>query len=166
MKRLPLLAIILAIASPAPALLFGAGVIFFPAGQPAPGAGTGAASGPMMALAAYCGLLLAFGGAVHWGLALDRPVLLAASGTASADTRRLLTGAIPLPVAWLGIQILYMGHAVAGLIILMAGFGGLFAAERAAWRRGELPSGYLALRLWITAVTLSCLALIVLTRLA
>ena len=60
----------------------------------------------------------------------------------------------------------FLGHVPFGLAVLLAGFFGLFLAERAAWRRGELPSGYLALRLWLTAVFMACLGLAMLVSLS
>ncbi|MBB2156501.1 DUF3429 domain-containing protein [Gluconacetobacter diazotrophicus] len=156
MKRLPLLAIIMGIASPFPAIVCTAALLFYPSDRPLPGL--------TMALVAYLALMLAFSGAVHWGLALDRPAVVTASPTTRTDNRRMLTGGVPLPVGWLAILATFLGHAGAGLAILLAGFAGLFLAERAAWRRGELPSGYLALRLCMTAVIMTCLAVALLAR--
>jgi Protein of unknown function (DUF3429) len=158
MKRLPLPTIIMGIASPFPAIVAAAAILFFPAARPLPGL--------TMALVGYAALLLAFSGAVHWGLALDRPVVITTSAPATrTDARRMLMGGIPLPVGWLAIQATALGHDATGLAILLAGFGGLFLAERAAWRRGELPSGYLALRLCMTAIIMTSLTVAFLARL-
>ncbi|GBQ31742.1 hypothetical protein AA13594_2172 [Gluconacetobacter azotocaptans DSM 13594] len=157
MKRLPLLAIIMGIVSLFPVIVCSAGVIFFPADRPVPG--------PMMALVEYSALLLAFSGAIHWGLALESPAILSAPGTARTDNRRLLLGGLPVLIGWLAIHVTFLGHMTTGLAVLLAGFGGVFLAERAAWRRGDLPSGYLALRLCVTVVVLTCLAAVLLSRL-
>ncbi|MBB2201689.1 DUF3429 domain-containing protein [Gluconacetobacter tumulisoli] len=157
MKRLPLLAIIMGIVSLFPVIVCSVGVIFFPADRPVPG--------PMMALVEYSALLLAFTGAVHWGLALEAPAILSAPGTARTDNRRLLLGGLPVLIGWLAIHLTFLGHTAAALAVLLAAFGGIFLMERAAWRRGELPSGYLALRLCITVVVLTCLLAVFLARL-
>lgn len=156
MKRLPLPTVLMGIVSPIPAVICAVGGLF-----------SAAVPGMTMALVEYAALLLTFGGAVHWGLALDRPTLITgARGNTRRDTTRLMMGALPLPVAWLACHATFLGHATLGLAMLLAGFFGLFLAERAAWRRGELPSGYLALRLWVTALFMACLGLAMLVRIA
>ncbi|MFT8775605.1 MAG: DUF3429 domain-containing protein [Gluconacetobacter liquefaciens] len=157
MKRLPLPTVLMGIVSPIPAIVLAVGGLF----------SSDAVPGMTMGLVEYAALVLAFSGAVHWGLALDRPMLI--TGTrldAGRDNRRLLMGALPLPLGWLACHATFLGHVPIGLAVLLAGFFGLFLAERAAWRRGELPSGYLALRLWLTAVFMACLGLAMLVSLS
>ncbi|GAA4494198.1 DUF3429 domain-containing protein [Gluconacetobacter tumulicola] len=157
MKRLPLPTVLMGIVSPVPAIIFAVGSLF----------STSAVPGMTMGLVEYAALLLAFSGAVHWGLALDRPTLImGARHDARGDRLRLVRGALPLPVGWLACHATFLGHVAIGLAVLLAGFFGLFLAERAAWRRGELPSGYLALRLWVTSVFMACLGLAMLVRIA
>ncbi|MBB2204320.1 DUF3429 domain-containing protein [Gluconacetobacter takamatsuzukensis] len=157
MKRLPLPTVLMGIVSPVPAVILAVGGLFSSAAVP----------GMTMGLVEYAALLLAFSGAVHWGLALDRPTLITGGRLdARRDNRRLMIGALPLPVGWLACHMTFLGHVPVGLAILLAGFFGLFLAERAAWRRGELPSGYLALRLWLTAIFMACLGLALLVSLA
>ncbi|GAA4476565.1 DUF3429 domain-containing protein [Gluconacetobacter asukensis] len=157
MKRLPLPTVLMGIVSPVPAIIFAVGSLF----------STAAVPGMTMGLVEYAALLLAFSGAVHWGLALDRPTLImGARHDPRGDRLRLVRGALPLPVGWLACHATFLGHVTIGLAVLLAGFFGLFLAERAAWRRGELPSGYLALRLWVTSVFMACLGLAMLVRIA
>ncbi|GBQ31786.1 DUF3429 domain-containing protein [Gluconacetobacter sacchari] len=157
MKRLPLPTVLMGIVSPLPAIVLAVGGLFSTADVP----------GTTMGLVEYAALLLAFSGAVHWGLALDRPTLITGKRLDTRrDDRRLMIGGLPLPVGWVACHATFLGHVTLGLAALMAGFFGLFLAERAAWRRGELPSGYLALRLWVTAIFMACLGLAMLIRLA
>lgn len=157
MKRLPLPTVLMGIVSPVPAIIFAVGGLFSTAIVP----------GMTMGLVEYAALVLAFSGAVHWGLALDRPTLITGGRhDARGDRLRLVRGGLPLPVGWLACHATFLGHVTIGLAVLLAGFFGLFLAERAAWRRGELPSGYLALRLWVTSVFMACLGLAMLIRIA
>lgn len=94
-----------------------------------PGAGT--------ALAAYGATILAFLGAVHWGLALAAP-----AAERGADWGRLGLGVVPALVAWVALLL----PLPAGLGLLAAGLLGTAAAETAAARAGLVPRAYLGLR--------------------
>jgi hypothetical protein len=96
----------------------------------------------LAALIAYGAVILAFLGAVHWGLAL--------AASAEAETRhartRLTLGVVPALVGW-GALLL---PAWAGLTVLIAGFLGVWAAEEGGGREGLVPSRYLWLRRLLT----------------
>ena len=96
----------------------------------------------LAALIAYGAVILAFLGAVHWGLTL--------AATAEAETRhartRLTLGVVPAMVGW-GALLL---PAWAGLTVLIAGFLGVWAAEESAARDGLVPIRYLWLRRLLT----------------
>jgi hypothetical protein len=120
---------------PAPARLLGpAGLIPF-AGLAIgvwtgwPGAGT--------ALAAYGATILAFLGAVHWGLALRAP-----ASEHGADWGRIGLGVVPALVAWVALLL----PLPAGLGLLALGILATAAAETVAARAGLVPRAYLGLR--------------------
>ena len=96
----------------------------------------------LRALIAYGAVILAFLGAVHWGLAL--------TATAESETRhartRLTLGVVPALVGW-GALLL---PAWLGLVALIAGFLAVWAAEESASREGLVPSRYLWLRRLLT----------------
>lgn len=96
----------------------------------------------LVALIAYGAVILAFLGAVHWGLAL--------AATAEAETRhartRLTLGVVPALIGW-GALLL---PSWAGLTVLIAGFLGVWAAEESGAREGLVPSRYLWLRRLLT----------------
>lgn len=126
---------------PTPARLLGpAGLIPFAALAAGIWAGW-AGAGP--ALAAYGATILAFLGAVHWGLAL------AAAGTAGeTDERiawgRLGLGVVPSLVAWVALLL----PLAAGLVLLALGILITALIETAAARAGLVPRAYLGLR-WL-----------------
>lgn len=133
---------------PAPARLLGpAGLIPF-AGLTAgvwlgwPGAAFG--------LAAYGATILAFLGAVHWGLALAAP-----PAERGADWLRFGLGVIPALVAWLALLL----PPALGLGLLALGILVTAATETVAARRGLLPEYYLRLRWLLSAGAASCLVI-------
>lgn len=96
----------------------------------------------LSALVAYGAVILAFLGAVHWGLAL--------AATDEAETRhaqaRLTLGVVPALVGW-GALLL---PPWAGLTVLIGGFLAVWAAEESGAREGLVPSRYLWLRRLLT----------------
>ena len=91
------------------------------------------------AMAAYGATILAFLGAVHWGLALAAPEV--------ATRERLVGGVIPSLVAWVGLLL----PAPYGLVLIGLGLLVLVVVETIATRRGLLPGAYLRLR-WLLSV--------------
>ncbi|TQF79402.1 DUF3429 domain-containing protein [Elioraea sp. Yellowstone] len=96
----------------------------------------------LAALIAYGAVILAFLGAVHWGLAL--------AATAEAETRhartRLTLGVVPALIGW-GALLL---PPWAGLTVLICGFLAVWATEEGASREGLVPARYLWLRRLLT----------------
>lgn len=95
---------------------------------------------------AYGALVLAFLGAVHWGLAM-------AQGDA-ANWRRLGLAVVPVP---LGLLALVFPSGL-GLVTLALGFAGMFFADLRAVAAGRAPAWYKVLRKPLTALVLVCLA--------
>ena len=104
----------------------------------------------LVALIAYGAVILAFLGAVHWGLAF--------AATAEAETRhartRLTLGVVPALIGW-GALLL---PAWAGLTVLIAGFLAVWAAEESGAREGLVPSRYLWLRRLLTLAVVAILS--------
>lgn len=133
-------------ALPAPARLLGpAGLIPFLGLAASAWGGAGWAP---PALAAYGATILAFLGAVHWGLALRAP----AAEQASAWPR-LGLGVLPALLGWAALLL----PAAPGLLLLAFGLLATAAVETLAARRGLLPPAYLRLRWLLSAVAAGCL---------
>lgn len=131
---------------PAPAWLLGpAGLIPFAVLAIGVWAGWPGA-GP--ALAAYGATILAFLGAVHWGLALR-----ATPGEAHAAWGRLGLGVVPALVAWVALLL----PMAAGLGLLAAAILATAAIETLASRAGLVPPAYLRLRWLLSAGAAACL---------
>jgi len=97
------------------------------------------------ALAAYGATILAFLGAVHWGLALAAP---------APGPGRFLLGVLPQLVGWVALLL----PLRPGLALLAAAMLVTAAAESLAARAGLVPVGYLRLR-WVLSVgAAGCLA--------
>jgi len=97
------------------------------------------------ALAAYGATILAFLGAVHWGLALAAPGV--------ADRLRLIGGVAPALLAWVALLLpVRLGLGLLGLAILA-----LVVAETLAARRGLLSRPYVRLRWVLSVVAAACL---------
>lgn len=144
---------------PFPALWLGlAGLLPFAAGAAGavlgPAAWRGAA---LAALIAYGAVILAFLGAVHWGLAL------AAMAEAEREfgRTRLTLGVVPALVGWVALVL----PAWAGLALLIAGFLGVWAAEEGAARQGLMPLRYLWLRRLLTLVVVVLLSAVLMALL-
>lgn len=115
------------------------------------------AGGPALALAwtaltGYAAVILAFMGAVHWGLAMR---------DAAPSWVRLGGSVVPPLLAWVALLL----PVRPGLLLMALGFTALFVADRMATERGLAPSWYPRLRLPLTAVVvLSLLAAALLGR--
>lgn len=108
------------------------------------GAAGGALAGEpaaLPALLAYGAIILAFLGAVHWGLALR-----ATAAEAAATPARLTLGVVPSLLGWVALLL----PAAPGLVLLAASLLATAAAETIATRRGLLPASYLRLRWTLT----------------
>jgi hypothetical protein len=94
------------------------------------------------ALAAYGATILAFLGAVHWGLALRAP-----EGERGAEWGRLGLGVLPALVGWVALLL----PLAAGLVLLAIAILATAAVETAATRAGLMPEAYLRLRWALSA---------------
>ena len=133
---------------PRPALVLGfAGLIPFLAGV----GGVWALGYPDFILVlnltmAYAAVILAFLGAVHWGLALAQE--------AAGNWRRLVPAVLPALAGWVALML----PNAFGLLLLAIGYAGVFLADRAAITANRAPAWYKALRKPLTLVVLASLA--------
>jgi hypothetical protein len=96
-------------------------------------------------LVAYAAIILSFMGAVHWGVAM-----------ASADQQKgryFVASVVPALVAW---PAMLLPHALA-LVVVLAGFIGLYAYDRSVASAQSLPGWYIPLRTRLTTVVSICL---------
>jgi hypothetical protein len=100
------------------------------------------------ALAAYGAVILAFLGAVHWGLALADPADAAAART------RLTLGVLPALAGWAAL----LAPNWIGFGVLVAGFAATWMAEEGAARAGRLGARYLWLRRGLTLAVVAMLS--------
>ncbi|WP_231875964.1 DUF3429 domain-containing protein [Gluconobacter japonicus] len=136
--RLPFLALILGLAGLIPFLTLGGWIFLAGLFSPLPHL--------TVILLAYGACILSFLGAVHWGLAMERPDIITVQGTADRDRQRLLLGVCPALWAWLSLCVGLLGGLRAGYLLEVIGFISTFAVERVAWKHGALPPGYMPLR--------------------
>ncbi|MFT9257986.1 MAG: DUF3429 domain-containing protein [Acetobacter sp.] len=156
MKKLPFLAVVLMVAGVLPFVLCSAGIVFFDSGVPVPNL--------LMMLVTYGAVSLSFMGAVHWGQALQTDRLIMTAGADGVDNLRLALGVVPALVGWSAACLAYAWVPLAGIALLIAAFAGMVVCERAAWRRGWLPAGYMGARWIVTAVTECCLIMVLVVR--
>ena len=95
---------------------------------------------------AYGAVILAFMGAVHWGLAMAQ--------ADAGNWRRLALSVLPALAGWVAL-ILPVGL---GLLLLALGFVGVFFADLRSVAGGRAPIWYKALRKPLTIIVLACLA--------
>ena len=100
----------------------------------------------LMALLHYAAVILAFMGAIHWGLAMAR------ERQDDAAHRQLGLSVLPALLGWLAIS---SGlPALLALTLLISGFIGLYLADVHAVKLELAPRWYTALRKPLTAVVL------------
>lgn len=97
-------------------------------------------------LVAYGAVILAFMGAVHWGIAM--------AGTDPNRGRYFIASVIPALIAW---PALLVGAQLA-MVILLIGFVGLYFYDRSVQREQVFPGWYIPLRTKLTAIVSLCLA--------
>lgn len=101
------------------------------------------------ALYAYGAIILAFVGALHWGLAMSLPGLSRQRRTAC-----FVWSVIPALVAWPAL----LAPAASAAPVLIIGFIAHFLQDRRLAGEATLPAWYLPLRLRLTSVAVLCLA--------
>jgi hypothetical protein len=109
----------------------------------------------LISLIDYAGLILAFAGGVHWGLAL--------LPGAVRPTLRFGGGVLPLIVGWVGLVLAQFLSPWVALVVLILGYLATVLTEHRAAQRLLVPSRYVWMR-WgfsLVAVVLMVMVLIV-----
>lgn len=133
---------------PRPALLLGlGGLIPFWAGAALPLLRPDLGPALLPALLGYAAVILAFMGAVHWGLAMADPA-------PASPWTRYGGSVIPPLVAWVALML----PPPAAILVFMAAFAALYAADLRAVAAGWAPGWYPALRQLLTALVVLALA--------
>lgn len=94
----------------------------------------------------YGGCLLAFQGAVHWGLTVEKPEIIPPQGTGAVERRRIFLGLAFFLWGWVALCVGLLCTMQSGYAMIIIGFIGGFSLERVAARRGELPQGFLLIK--------------------
>lgn len=102
----------------------------------------------------YGGCLLAFQGAIHWGLTVEKPEIIPPQGTASTERRRIFLGVAFFVWAWAALCVGVLGSVQSGYAMEALGFAAGFSLERVAARRGELPQGLLLIKAIFSVLTI------------
>lgn len=105
------------------------------------------------ALMTYGAIILSFVGGLHWAFAMT------AGGLSEAErVWRFVWSVVPALIAWAALLFLVMTVSVAALA-LFVGFWLHYLQDRRLARQADLPTWYLPLRLALTSVASSCIAL-------
>ncbi|GBR49950.1 hypothetical protein AA106555_0037 [Neokomagataea thailandica NBRC 106555] len=140
--RLPFLIFLLGIAGLVPFVFLGGSIFIGHLFAPQPRL--------MLALLAYGACILSFLGAVHWGLAMERPDIINDRTTSDLDRWRLIFGVCPAVLAWLALYIGMVANPRTGLSLEILGFVAVYIFEKSGWKKGAIPQGYIRLRLALT----------------
>lgn len=103
-------------------------------------------------LTAYAAMILAFMGAIHWGVAM--------ANTEDNNSKYFIGSVIPGLIAWLALLIA-QNYAI---ILLMAGFIGLIIYDWSVEKAQVLPDWYIPLRNKLTLVVVICLMVTLLSQ--
>jgi hypothetical protein len=153
-RRLPTLAIMLAVLGLVPFLVFALAAM---------GAAPGSPGRPLAILMAYGAVVLAFIGGAHWGFALQEAP--APPEASRIEQARLLLSAVPALVAWLALVLILVAPVDLGLAALIAGYIATVVLEDQGRRRGLVPRGYMLLRWALSAVVVALLVTVLVVRL-
>ena len=114
----------------------------------------------LAALIGYAALMLAFAGGLYWALTLlsrDRP--------APGGVRPILTGAVPVLLAWAALVIAYEFPAWIALPVLIFGHVAAVLAEYHAGLMADQPRSHVWLRWGFTGVAVAMLTTVLMLRL-
>ncbi len=95
---------------------------------------------------AYGAVILSFMGAVHWGLAM-------AGGSAAMTYQRLGWSVLPALLGWVGLLL----NPAFGLVLMAAGFAGVYLGDLRSIAAGNTPAWYRALRKPLTVIVIASL---------
>jgi hypothetical protein len=110
----------------------------------------------LFALIDYAALVLAFSGAVHWGLAL--------LPEAVRPSLRLGAGVVPLIVAWVSLMMAQLLAPWIALAVLIAGYLATVMTEHRAARHLLVPSSYMWMRWGFSVVAVVMMVMVLILR--
>lgn len=152
---MPLIAILVTIAGLLPFVILAFAAV---------GANPEPATRMMGALLDYAALVLAFSGGSYWAAALltPQPVI-----DVSPQSRRwrLMFGAVPLVLAWVGLMLSQWLAAWIGLLVLIVGYIVTVVTEHQSGLLAAMPARYTWLRWGFTAVAVAMLTTVLVLRL-
>lgn len=96
---------------------------------------------------AYGAVILSFMGAVHWGLAM-------ADGPEAMSFHRLGWSVVPALAGWLALLL----NPIYGLLLMVAGFAGVYFGDLRSIAADNTPAWYKALRKPLTIIVIASLA--------
>ena len=96
-------------------------------------------------LISYAAVILAFMGAIHWGVAMVN--------NADPSARHFIVSVIPALLGWLALQL----PQLLALVVLLCGFIGLFIYDRAVAKVRLFPGWYIPMRIRLTFIVALCL---------
>lgn len=153
-RRLPTLAVLLAVLGLVPFLVFALAALRAEPGSP---------GRALAILMAYGAVVLAFLGGVHWGFALQEAP--AAPETSRIEHTRLLLASVPVLIAWVALLLPAVAPVDLGLAVLIAGYVATVVLEDQGRRRGLVPRGYVLLRWGLSGVVVALLVTVLVVRL-
>jgi len=110
----------------------------------------------LVSLIDYSALLLAFGGGLHWGLAL--------MPGAVRPGVRFGAGVLPLVVAWVGLIVAQMVSPSLALVVLVVGYLATVLTEHRAAQRQFVPSGYVWIHWGFSIVAVVMMVMVLVLR--
>ncbi len=113
----------------------------------------------LAALIGYAALMLAFAGGLYWAM-----ILLARDRPAPVGVRPILTGAVPVLLAWAALVVAYEFPGWIALPILIFGYVAAVLAELHAGLMADQPRAYVWLRWGFTGVAVAMLTTVLMLR--
>ncbi len=110
----------------------------------------------LIALIDYAGLILSFGGGVHWGLALVPGAV--------RPSVRFGAGVLPLIVAWVALVLAQFVAPSVALAVLIAGYLATVLTEHRAAQRMMVPQRYVWLRWGFSFVGVVLMVMVLVLR--
>jgi hypothetical protein len=110
----------------------------------------------LISLIDYAGLILAFAGGVHWGLAL--------LPGAVRPTLRFSAGVLPLIVGWVGLVLAQFLSPWVALVVLILGYLATVLTEHRAAQRLLVPSRYVWMRWGFSFVAVVLMVMVLILR--
>ena len=110
----------------------------------------------LVALIDYAGLILAFAGGVHWGLALQPNI--------AKPSLRFFAGVMPMIVAWVALVLAQLVAAPISLVVLIIGYLASVITEHRAAQRLLVPQHYVWTRWGFSLIAVVMMVMVLILR--